>query len=116
MEAKILTEENCASIIDEHFKNNEVFLCFIMVSRNCKSCKETKQNIKKLIEKYPTTKLHFYYINYATDSLFTEYYQLSEMIDYPQVLVFYGAKDKVEFFEGSLSFEHFEDIHKKYGV
>jgi hypothetical protein len=113
---KVLNEENCASIIEEHFKNNEVFICTITMGDKCKSCKETRKNIETFLEQYPLTKLHFYTIDHRTDNLFSEYYQLYEMIEYPRIILFYGSKDKVGFLEGAISFEHFVDIHEKHGT
>lgn len=113
---KVLNEENCESIIEEHFKNNEVFICTITIGNHCKSCKETKKNIETFLEQYPSTKLHFYITDYRTDNLFSKYYQLHEMNEYPKIIIFYGSKDKVGFLEGEISFEHFVDIHEKYGV
>jgi len=116
MEIKSITEGNCNRILNKHFKNNDVVLCFIMVSKHCKGCRSTKKNVEKLFEKYPSTNLHFYYSDYASDDLFSEYYQMDEMIEFPKIIIFYGSRDKTEFFEGSLSFEHFEFMHKKYGI
>jgi len=115
MEIKFLDDENFESVLEKHFEKNETVICAIVI-KNCESCNETKENIENFLDKYPSTKLHFYLIKYGDTDLYSKYYQIPAMFDYPRIAIFHGSKDMVSFLEGFISFEHFEDIHNKFGI
>ena len=108
-----LTDINYKTIIENHFKNSKIVFCAIVSSLKCSNCITVKSNISYFNKKHPYNNIEFYYIEYTKYDMLQHYYQLTRLMEYPKIIVYYGDWENIEFYEGVITIEELEDIHFK---